>query len=70
MGECLHCGKALPHRKERGHREREYCSDACRQRANRARNKHKHNLDRIIKESDERIYNAIYQNVHLTLGME
>ncbi|MGH2481301.1 MAG: hypothetical protein ACRDHW_16735 [Ktedonobacteraceae bacterium] len=51
-------------RKERGHREREYYSDACRKRAYRARNKGKHDLSRIMQEASERFYLKLYQDVH------
>ena len=64
MRECLQCGKPLPRTKEKGHREREYCSDVCRQRAWRQRNKWKHDLGRIIQASNERMWNAIDQHVH------
>ena len=64
MRECLQCGKPLPRRKEKGHREREYCSDVCRKRASRARNKGKHVLDRILHETSERMWNAMYQDIH------
>jgi hypothetical protein len=64
MLECLFCGKPLPRTREKGHREREYCSDLCRQRAWRAMNKNKHNLDRIMKTASERRWNAIDQEIH------
>jgi hypothetical protein len=64
MRECLGCGKPLPRRKERGHREREYCSDLCRQQAWRARNKDKHNLDRMMRESQERFWTKVHQEIH------
>jgi len=60
---CI-CGQPLPPRAKGGHREREYCSDKCRQRACRQRNKGKHDLDRINREMSERIANAVYQNIH------
>lgn len=64
MRECAcGCGRFIPRRKERGHREREYYSDACRKRAWRARNKQKHDLDRIKREAEERMWNAIDQAV-------
>ena len=63
MRECLQCGKPLPRRIEAGHRERQYCSDRCRQRACRARNKEKHNLNRIIHEASERLWSAVEQQV-------
>jgi chromosome segregation ATPase len=61
--ECLACGKLLPPRKK-GYREREYCSDVCRQRASRKRNKWKHDLDRIQREANERHWNALDQSIH------
>src|ERR1700692_1432281 len=64
MYACLQCGKLLPPRKERGHREREYCNDLCRQRASRARNKGKHDLKRLQREAEERRWNAIEQDIH------
>lgn len=73
MRYCI-CGKAIPRPpkgpQERGHREREYCSDKCRQRASRQRNKHKHNIDRIKQEMDERLYNAVYQDVHRAIWQD
>lgn len=63
MRYCI-CGKVILRRNERGHREREYCSDTCRQRACRIRNKHKHDLDRISHEAMEREWNAIEQHIH------
>ncbi len=64
MRACSHCGKALVRRQERGHREREYCSDKCRQAAWRAKHKDWHKLKRILDASFERQCNAIEQNVH------
>ncbi len=64
MKECLSCGKPIPRRREKGHREREYCSNICRQRAYRQRNRWKHNLDRIRKEAKERMWNALEQTSH------
>jgi hypothetical protein len=58
------CGKPIPRRKKKGGREKEYCCDAHRQQACRARNKDKHDLDRIRREADERFWNKIYQDVH------
>ena len=58
------CGEVIPRRKERGHREREYCSNKCRQAAYRLRHKEKHDLSRIEREMNERICNAVYQNIH------
>jgi hypothetical protein len=63
MRYCI-CGESIPRRKEQGHREREYCSDRCRKRAWRARNKEKHNLERITREWKERFYNAVDQEIH------
>jgi hypothetical protein len=66
MRYCI-CGKPIVYRsrqeKERGHREREYCSDRCRQRACRERNKGKHDLDRIRREAQERWWLSIEQSV-------
>lgn len=63
MRYCV-CGQAIPRRSERGHREREYCSDRCRQRAWRARHKDRHKRERIIQAAFERGWNAIEQDVH------
>jgi hypothetical protein len=63
MRYCI-CGKVILRQTEKGHREREYCSDACRQRACRARNKEKHALSRIRKEAEERMWNALDQTIH------
>ena len=63
MRYCV-CGKAILRRGEKGHREREYCSDRCRQRACRARNKSKHDLDRLQKEASARYWTMIHQDVH------
>jgi septal ring factor EnvC (AmiA/AmiB activator) len=41
-----------------------YFSDACRQRASRARNKRRHDLARIMREADERFYLKLYQDFH------
>lgn len=46
MHACLTCEKELPRPKEKGHREREYCSDVCRQRAYRQRSKEKQDVAR------------------------
>lgn len=64
MRACLQCGKVLPRHQEKGHREREYCSAVCRQRAWRARNQDKHNFDRIMQQAQERFVNAAYQEAH------
>ncbi len=71
MQKCLQCGKLLPRAKEKGHREREYCSGVCRQRACRERNKWKHDLNRIIQAANERMWNAIVdQQVHREHGQD
>jgi hypothetical protein len=57
------CGHSLPPRKERGHRDREYCSNACRQRAFYQRNKERHRMDKIVASAKERMYNAVFQEV-------
>lgn len=62
MRECLECGKGIPFRKERGHREREYCSDKCRQRACRARKKPRRSLDQIIAEAHARMWDKVEQD--------
>lgn len=64
MLECSQCGKVIPHRREKGHREREYCSDLCRKRAWRTRNKSKHRIDRIVQDAQERMWNKIDQDIH------
>ena len=51
---CI-CGKVLLPSKQKGHREREYCSEAYHQRACWARNKQKRELDCIKQEADERL---------------
>ncbi|GHO67953.1 hypothetical protein KSC_068450 [Ktedonobacter sp. SOSP1-52] len=48
MYACLDCGVRLPPRAKGGHREREYCSDACRQRASRKRKKQEAEIARLI----------------------
>ena len=58
------CGKPIPRRQKRGGREKEYCCDAHQQQACRARNKGEHDLERIKKEADERLWNKAYQDVH------
>ena len=63
MRTCAYCARPLARRKERGHREREYCSDTCRQRASRQRNKDKHDLARIWQQAEERMANSIAQDI-------
>src|SRR5690242_219702 len=63
MRYCI-CGATIPRRQKKGGREKEYCSDKCRQRACRQRNKVKHNLDRARREAEERMWSRIEQNVH------
>lgn len=61
--ECLcGCGRIIPYQKRP--REKMYFSDACRQRACRARNKGQHDLARIRREADERFYLKLYQDIH------
>lgn len=65
MRECAcGCGRIILRRKDRGHREREYYSDACRKRAYRKRNKWKHDLERHRREAEERRLIAIEQKVY------
>jgi hypothetical protein len=61
---CLECGKPLPPRKERGHRERDYCSDVCRQRAWRKRSKPERDLERARTEALRRMWDATEQHIH------
>jgi hypothetical protein len=63
MRYCI-CGKAIPRRKQKGGREKEYCCDNCRQRACRERNKDKHDLERIEREAQERFWTKIDQDIH------
>lgn len=56
------CGRFISYRKRP--REKLYFSGACRQRACRARNKDRHNLDRIMQAANERFYLEIYQDIH------
>lgn len=63
MRECI-CGKVILRRKEKGHREREYCSDACRQRACRERNRSKRTIEQIKKRSEELWLEKIEQEFH------
>jgi hypothetical protein len=49
MYACLQCGKRLPPRAKGGHREREYCSDRCRQRAYRKQTKQRQEIERLIE---------------------
>lgn len=48
MYACLECGVRLPPRAKGGHREREYCSDRCRQRAYRKQKKQAQEIERLI----------------------
>lgn len=64
MYECLVCGKVLPRKEEKGHREREYCSSACRRRAYRKRNRWRYNLTRARQEARVRMINSIDQDIH------
>ena len=50
MYACLQCGMQLPPRAKGGHREREYCSDRCRQSAYRANKKQIQERERIIQD--------------------
>jgi hypothetical protein len=71
MQECLRYGKLLPRAKEKGHRERKYCSDVCRQRACRERNKWKHDLNSILQAANKRMWNAIIdQQVNREYGQD
>jgi hypothetical protein len=56
------CGKLIEGKKRP--REKRYYSPACRQRASRARNKGKHDRQRIMQAAFEREWNAIEQNVY------
>ena len=56
------CGRIIPYQKRP--REKLYYSSTCRQRASRARNKDKHNIERIVRASTERFYLKVYQDVH------
>ncbi len=56
------CGRIIQYHKTP--RERRYYSDACRQRASRARNEGKHDRECIMQAAFEREWNAIEQNVH------
>jgi hypothetical protein len=49
MYACLECGVRLPTRAEGGHREREYCSSRCRQRAYRKQKKQSQEIERLIQ---------------------
>jgi hypothetical protein len=49
MYACLECGQRLPPRSKGGHRERNYCSTTCRQRAYRTARKQKQESDRLIE---------------------
>jgi hypothetical protein len=49
MYACLECGERLPPRAKGGHREREYCSDKCRQRAYRKQQKQEQEIERLIQ---------------------
>lgn len=51
MYACLECGMQLPPRAKGGHREREYCSDRCRQRAYRKQKKQSQEIEQLIKGS-------------------
>lgn len=48
MYACLECGERLPPRAKGGHREREYCSDRCRQRAHRKNQQRAREIERIL----------------------
>jgi len=56
------CGRTIPYQKRP--REKLYYSPACRQRACRTRNKDKHNIERIVRESTERFYLKVHQDFH------
>jgi len=45
---CVECGVRLPPRAKGGHREREYCSSRCRQRAYRKQKKERLQLEQLI----------------------
>jgi hypothetical protein len=49
MYACLECEKRLPPRAKGGHREREYCSSRCRQRAYRKQKKQSQEIEHLIK---------------------
>lgn len=49
MYACLECEKRLPPRAKGGHREREYCSSQCRQRAYRKHKKQEQEIEHLIK---------------------
>jgi len=51
MYACVECGKQLPPRAKGGHREREYCSDRCRQRAYRKQKKESLQIEQLINGS-------------------
>ena len=63
MRECVACGMGLPIRRERGHREREYCSERCRQRACRERNAARRERDQLKRKADERAWNELQREL-------
>lgn len=62
MKQCI-CGRAIVRRTRKGGREREYCCDACRQRACRQRNARKREYDRLKREEDERVYEELKEEL-------
>ncbi|GCE32194.1 hypothetical protein KDA_76780 [Dictyobacter alpinus] len=65
MRYCV-CGKVIARRKGHGGREREYCSDRCRQQACRARHKDDRTAEKRQQRIDEIIYTTVFQDVHKT----
>ena len=64
MKTCEGCGRTLPPRdKRKGGRERDYCSNRCRQRAYRARNKVRLSIRTSVHRGTARVFAAAQQEV-------
>jgi hypothetical protein len=68
MRYCI-CGKAILRQKERSRREREYCSDKCRQKAYRERKKKTFDSERFKRKADEFFARSYVPDEFSYLGM-
>jgi chromosome segregation ATPase len=69
MENCKQCGKPLPQPKQKTPREREYCNDLCRKRANREKNAWKHNINKMKREWLESLYKHNDHEIHQATWM-